>query len=53
MTNYVSLDESTQGRVMQQVQGLMHELDEKREADKRVVNEFRSRMQGMVRLLIF
>ena len=33
---------------MQQVQSLMHELEEKREADKRMVEEFRARLQSMV-----
>ena len=33
---------------MEQVESLMRELEEKREADKRMVEEFRARMQGMV-----
>ena len=34
--------------VMGQVQSLMQELEEKREADKRMVEEFRVRLQRMV-----
>ncbi|CAK8687108.1 unnamed protein product [Clavelina lepadiformis] len=38
----------TQDVVMKKIETLMHELEEKREADKHMVEEFRNRMKEMV-----
>jgi len=44
--------ETTQDMAMHQVREIMQDLERKREADKRMLEEFRSNLQNMVWLIV-